>query len=522
MSISEAMTTAGKRIVNRETYRGALVINFVAFLVPAIYATLSKIWIGQIDSSMVVTTEAYVYMSILAEIINEGLPRASYLIIGDLANRTHFDRLTLMLTLVFFQSVLGFVLSIVLIAAAPTFASVFAPPSVFEVSVRYIRISAFSTFFSVIDYSVATATRAADHPDVPLVISLCKTIANIVLDFALLSSFRVPGIIATVETQAYIRLACDFVGSFAGLIFFFSLCFGRHHPNVSAAPPSSPPSSSSASEPLVSDIHPVPKFSLPALKTLAIPGSFTLAESAIRNALYLFLVSGVVALGSDYATAWGVFNTIRWGIVMVPVSTLEATATPFVGHEWGVWTKHEKEEDNRDARDPHREADKVSRRNSLNRVMAPALRSAGIALAIEVLLSIAFVFLIRPFALYINGGNPVVADITELIWRTMGWCYIAYAISTQLSTIFLATWPAWYFLNSILANLLWVLPWAIAVTKINVSQDGAWTYYAVIFGGSLVVSLVIVVVSLVLWRFAVLRKEALRTAFGKAGLSFLF
>lgn len=56
-----------------------------------------------------------------------------------------------------------------------------------------------------------------------------------------------------------------------------------------------------------------------ALVVLLRPGVLTFAESAVRNALYLWLVTTIVALGATYATAWGVFNTIRWGLVMVPV-----------------------------------------------------------------------------------------------------------------------------------------------------------------------------------------------------------
>lgn len=44
-------------------------------------------------------------------------------------------------------------------------------------------------------------------------------------------------------------------------------------------------------------------------------------------------------MGSDYATAWGVFITIRWGLVMVPVQALEATALAFIGHCWGQWRR---------------------------------------------------------------------------------------------------------------------------------------------------------------------------------------
>lgn len=54
-----------------------------------------------------------------------------------------------------------------------------------------------------------------------------------------------------------------------------------------------------------------PRFA--ALNILLRPGLVTFAESAVRNALYLWLVTTIVALGSTYATAWGIFNTIRWG-----------------------------------------------------------------------------------------------------------------------------------------------------------------------------------------------------------------
>lgn len=70
---------------------------------------------------------------------------------------------------------------------------------------------------------------------------------------------------------------------------------------------------------------------------LARPAVYTFAESAVRNALYLWLVSKIIALGESYGTAWGVFNTIRWGLVMVPVQALEASTLAFVGHNWGRW-----------------------------------------------------------------------------------------------------------------------------------------------------------------------------------------
>ena len=77
-----------------------------------------------------------------------------------------------------------------------------------------------------------------------------------------------------------------------------------------------------------------------AFKVLARPSVYTFTESAIRNALYLWLVSRIITLGQNYGTAWGVFNTIRWGLVMVPVQALEASTLAFVSHNWGQWRAH--------------------------------------------------------------------------------------------------------------------------------------------------------------------------------------
>ena len=58
----------------------------------------------------------------------------------------------------------------------------------------------------------------------------------------------------------------------------------------------------------------------------------------------------------------------------------------------------------------------------------------------------------RPFALYLSG-SPAVAKITARMWRTLDWCYIFYALSTQLATILLATRPRWYLYQSLVSNI---------------------------------------------------------------------
>lgn len=298
-----------------DSYEGALLFNICAFILPALYNTLSKLWVANIDSSRVVTTDVYTYIGVIVEVVNEGLPRASWMVIGDKASRSISARLQLSYTLVTIQMILGTILSIVLLGSATRIAGLFVPEAVRETSVKYVRISSFSALSSTTEYSVSLATRSLDRPDVPLLISSVKFAINIVLDFIFISKFHVRGITPTVNTQATIRLCCDLSSAFVGLVYFV---YSSHRIRSQT------------------DTGPV-KPALSALKILIRPGIFTFAESAVRNALYLWLIHGIISMSADYATAWGIFNTIRWGLVMVPVLALESSSLAFVGHRWGSW-----------------------------------------------------------------------------------------------------------------------------------------------------------------------------------------
>ncbi|KAL8696795.1 MAG: hypothetical protein Q9224_002616 [Gallowayella concinna] len=453
----------------RDRYFGALSFNVLAFLLPALYSTLSKVWVASIDSSLVATTDSYTYIGVVSEVVNEGLPRAAWLIIGDKSTRLFQARLGLAHTLILFQTLCGLVLSIVFVSIARSFADGFVPSGVRAASLTYIRLSSFAALTSAIEVSVANATRALDKPDVPLVISSVKFAINILLDLLIISKFHVGSVKPSVNTQASIRLACDMSSAFAGLIYLgYATSFrsGLWTTERSALAPS-----------------------IRALKVLVPPGTITFIESAIRNALYLWLVHGIVSMGSDYATGWGIFNTIRWGLIMVPVSALEATSLAFIGHAWGRWRREA----------GIRERKPKMSRGQLLAVVRPALISIVLALIVEVPLCIFLaVFGCRPFAFYLSGSDAV-ADITAHMWRTIDWCYIFYAVSQQLAAILLATRPRWYLYQSLLSNLLYVLPWAIVCQATNLNAGDAWTYHSVVFGGSLVFSFFAVSMVVALW-----------------------
>lgn len=112
---------------------------------------------------MVVTTDLYTYIGVVTEVINEGLPRAAFLIIGDRDSRTITSRIGLSNTLVIFQMILGTIMSVAIAASAESFAKAFVPIEVRNESLQYIRISAFSSLFGAVDVAVSAATRALDR-----------------------------------------------------------------------------------------------------------------------------------------------------------------------------------------------------------------------------------------------------------------------------------------------------------------------------------------------------------------------
>jgi Na+-driven multidrug efflux pump len=447
-----------------------LLINLVSFLLPALYSTLSKLWVARIDASLVVTTDTYTYIGVIVEVLNEGLPRAAWVTIGDRASRSFAQRLRLTHTLILAQALLGLVMSIAFVAGAPRFADGFVPIEVRDVSVTYVRIAGFSALSSTVETAVASATRALDKPDVPLIISSAKFSINIILDLVLISPFHVGSYTPTVNLQASIQLACNMVSALLGLVYFLwrntlKLCKARdgHH------------------EPTRPATH--------AVLVLFRPGLITFVESAIRNALYLWLVTTIVAMGSTYATAWGVFNTIRWGMVMVPVLALEQASLAFTGHAWGAFRKSIGISTLKPRTDLR----------TVRPILRPAIVSLALGLVIEVPICLFLsLFGARSFARYLAGSDEV-AQVTAMMWRTIDWCYIFYAMSTQLATVLLATRPQWYLYQSLASNLLYVLPWAIACQTADLDPRRAWAYHSLVFGGSLLFSFVAILVVVWVW-----------------------
>lgn len=74
-------------------------------------------------------------MSIFTEVINEGLSRVAYNVIGD-RTKGYVQRLELCGTLIGFQMIAGLGLSLIFVGVAESFTEVFVPVEVRHVSIQ--------------------------------------------------------------------------------------------------------------------------------------------------------------------------------------------------------------------------------------------------------------------------------------------------------------------------------------------------------------------------------------------------
>ena len=134
---------------------------------------------------------------------------------------------------------------------------------------------------------------------------------------------------------------------------------------------------------------------------------------------------------------------------MVPSQSLEATSLAHIGHAWGSWRR---------SIGTTRQRPGMMSIHSVYRIARPAQICLAIAIAVERTLGIFFsLWGAKSFAIYLSASEDV-ADVTAHMWRTIDWCYIFYAMSTQMATVLLATRPKWYLWQSLANNLLYVLP----------------------------------------------------------------
>jgi hypothetical protein len=105
--------------------------------------------VADIVSSQVVTTDVYTYIGVIVEVLNEGLPRTAWNIIGDRSTPSVKSRISFAYTLVVTQIILGALLTVVFVGSAEKLAGAFVPAQVRKTSLTYVRISSVQALSSV-------------------------------------------------------------------------------------------------------------------------------------------------------------------------------------------------------------------------------------------------------------------------------------------------------------------------------------------------------------------------------------
>ena len=73
---------SGAKWYSRERYAGALLMNLATAFIPALYGTLSIMWVGGLGGAgRVAVAVSYTYAGVVVECFNEGLPRAVWYVL---------------------------------------------------------------------------------------------------------------------------------------------------------------------------------------------------------------------------------------------------------------------------------------------------------------------------------------------------------------------------------------------------------------------------------------------------------
>ena len=347
-------------------------------------------------------------------VLNEGLPRTAALIIGNKATRSLRQRLSFSTTMIVVQTTAGALLAAAGVLGAQQLAALFVPQSGRAAAIGYVRVSALSALSSSIEVrkqptrslpksSAASGRRCRLHSSARS--ANCSTLpidgqirvqhsARFAFCVALSCSRRPAD-----DDHAGARPLCvRFDGGtrrprqdrakiasskhetkpffFWSSVFFVYLARRALHEDDAAAVASSG-STIEAGERV--------QFSIAYLRVMARAAAYTLFESALRNAIYLWLIAKIVKLGDDYATgerrarryfaaigalqlgpflirfdgasSWQVAIVdvvdmavdVRDGL-QVPVQALQASALIFVGHNFGAWRSRAGEGERRASR----------------------------------------------------------------------------------------------------------------------------------------------------------------------------
>ncbi|KAG4075165.1 hypothetical protein HA402_006182 [Bradysia odoriphaga] len=159
------------------------------------------------------------------------------------------------------------------------------------------------------------------------------------------------------------------------------------------------------------------------------------ADSIVRNFFYFFVTLKFINhLGKDISGAWNLFNSIIWGIILLPAFAVANLIRVQIGHQCSKST------------------------------IKKVIKEGGICLMAWMIVMIVVTGTVwSTLASFFSKSNQKIALISENMLHDMGWVFVIFAYNNAVNSFFLATGKAEYiFYQSLAANLIvYLLPWIL-------------------------------------------------------------
>ncbi len=304
------------RRINWKLYAALLVMG----LCPTVYTTVRTHLLDQLPGEWAFSIAGQLsWVNLLYEVINEAIILPLYFFLGKVvADRREFSN-RLRSGLAFSMAVYVAIACVIVIFARPMLKLMAASPDIIDASAQYIRIESIANIFGVTYSFSCVALVAVGRERQVYLLTGIKLALCLAADTFLVSSLPVSAQLGVngIGVSNVIVNVC--------LTATVLVMLARQGYSVLAGgrPPSATPEGAAASIPPAPPKSgpPARRASFAWLRELAGVGGISGAESLVRNAAYMLMVSRMVNMVGEQGTYW-VANNFIWGWLLLPVLQL--------------------------------------------------------------------------------------------------------------------------------------------------------------------------------------------------------
>lgn len=196
------------------------------------------------------------------------------------------------------------------------------------------------------------------------------------------------------------------------------------------------------------------------------------ADSIVRNFFYFFVTLKFINhLGKDVSAAWSLFNSIIWGIILLPAFAVANFIRVRIGH------------------------------NRSKSTIKEVIRESGKCLLAWTIIMVVVTGIVwSTLASFFSKSNQTVAILSENMLHDMGWVFVIFAYNNAVNSFFLAVGQAEYiFYQSLTANLIvYLVPWILNL--FGILTPTYWLIMGLYIAGMLISCCLTTHFGLIVWK----------------------